>query len=172
MGKISVFLLALVGFVNTSSAYSQKADYYKIERINEILDGSFGVKKLYFDLDCNQKFLQLLQRDSAPDVVEVAVLTIVTDRDCDRPATSSFVRFSAGTATIEPVSSFNEVWDCKGFCYTPGGPDMPPYMRAVQAFGTSQDQAISYLGCTPPYLQDLSCLEIAPQSSVRATPIN
>lgn len=172
MGKISVFLLAFVGFISASSAYSEGADYYKIERIREIVDGSFGVKKLYFELECNQKFLQLLHQDSAPEVVDVAVLTMVTDWDCDRPVSRSFVRFSTRAAEIKPVSSFTEVWDCNGFCYTPGGPDMPPYMRTVQAFGTSRDQAISYLGCTPPYLQDLSCREIVPRSSGGATLIN
>jgi hypothetical protein len=131
-----------------------------LEQVKEIDDARLGVKKIYFDVACNQEFLQVLSEEAGASELKVAVLTLVTNRDCNGPSRRIFVRYSPHGRSVTAVSGFDQVWSCEGYCFTPGGPDMPPYNRPVQAFGTSELQAVEYLGCRPPYLQDLSCAEI------------
>ena len=150
-------LLVLLALSFCRNAYSAPAYKYKLEQIKAIDDGRLGTKKFYFDVACNQDFLQVLSEETNAGSLNVAILTLLNDRDCSGPDRRVFVRFAPHGQTVTAVSDFDEVWSCRGYCFTPGGPDMPPYNRPVQAYGTSERQATDYLGCSKPYLQDLSC---------------
>lgn len=158
-------LVLMLAFVFFGEAQSASAQRYKLEQVKEIDDARLGVKKIYFDVACNQEFLQVLSEEAGTSELKVAVLTLVTNRDCNGPSRRIFVRYSPHGRSVTAVSGFDQVWSCEGYCFTPGGPDMPPYNRPVQAFGTSELQAVEYLGCRPPYLQDLSCAEIDVKAS-------
>jgi hypothetical protein len=145
-----IFLFSTTGFAATSS-------FLKFADVELIQDGSFGAKRLYFDLSCNQDFLQVLERDSGANVVDIGILTRWRDESCNEPTRRVFSRYNPYGKSMNTVQRFEEVWYCEATCFTPGGPDMPPYNRFVSAFGTSERQATEYLGCTPPYLQHLSC---------------
>lgn len=149
--------MVLLAFAFYGKAYSAPAYKYKLEQIKEIDDGRLGVKKFYFDVACNQEFLQVLSEETTAGNLNVAILTLFNDRGCSDPNRRVFVRFAPHGQSVTAVSEFDQVWSCNGNCFTPGGPDMPPYNRPVQAYGTSERQATDYLGCTKPYLQDLSC---------------
>lgn len=142
------------------TAWGVPQQNYKLEQIVQVSDGSLGAKKLYFELECNQRFLQVLTEPTGTQSNKVGILTEFAPKECDDPSRVTFVRHSSDNRQLIPVTDFAEVWDCTGTCFTPGGPDMPPYNRLVQAYGTSEGQAVSYLGCSPPYLQELSCREL------------
>lgn len=154
------FVFFAICFFYTAAAQAASFRDYVLEDIKQVLDGRFGAKKLYFDVACNQEFLQVLNQESGQGSLNVGILTMRLSQECEEPVRRVFVRFSPYGRTVNPVSKFDEVWLCIGSCFTPGGPDMPPYNRAVQAYGTSERQATEYLGCTEPYLQDLRCEEI------------
>ena len=135
-------------------------DTYKISPITDIVDGSLGMKRLYFNLACNERFTQVLTENTSRKHDRVGVLTKVESVDCHDPSRETFVRIAPGDTTLEPVDAFNEVWFCSGFCYTVGAPDMPPYNRYVEGFGTSEMQAILYLGCSEPYLSNVHCKQV------------
>ena len=133
---------------------------YKISTISAIADGSLGIKRLYFNLACNERFTQVLTEAESRKQAKVGILTQVESIDCNDPDRETFVRVTPGDTTLEPVTEFSEVWFCSGFCYTVGGPDMPPYNRYVEGFGTSEKQAIGYLGCSEPYLSNVHCHQV------------
>ena len=156
VGFIQVVLVAIV----SNPGFALAADTYKISPITDIADGSLGVKRLYFNLACNERFAQVLTEAGSRKQAKVGILTQVESRDCGDPDRETFVRVTPGDTTLEPVTEFNEVWLCSGFCYSVGGPDMPPYNRYVEGFGTSEKQAIGYLGCSEPYLSNLHCHQV------------
>lgn len=151
---LSLFLLCY------SYAYGQMSPTFKLEEITEIADGVFGVKKLYFNLACNQEFLQNLTEESDANSYRIGILTKFRQKDCNEPSRLEFSRVSPAGRSLIPVTHFSEVWFCEGTCFTPGGPDMPPYNRFVEAYGTSEKQATELLGCSPPYLQHLRCAPV------------
>jgi len=154
---IRIFFLMLISGATSAFGVNTTTSHYKIEQIEQVLDGPFGVKKLYFNLQCNQYFLQNLTQASGPNTLRIAILTELGMDDCSEPSRKSYVRYSPGGRELVTVASFQKVWHCSGTCFTPGGPDMPPSNREVYGFGTSKEQATEYLGCTPPYLQHLVC---------------
>jgi hypothetical protein len=146
-----------MSFVFSTALLAAESSVLKFSVIESVEDGSFGAKRLYFDLACNQDFLQVLEHNAGTNTVDVGVLTRWRDESCDAPSRRVFSRYNPYGKSINTVRRFDEVWFCEATCFTPGGPDMPPYNRFVSAFGTSEKQATGYLGCTPPYLQHLSC---------------
>ena len=155
--------LVFLSFLCANNAFATTSSFLKFAAVESIEDVSFGAKRLYFDLDCNQDFLQVLERNSGSNAVDVGVLTRWRDESCNRPTRRVFARYNPYGKSINTVQRFEEVWYCEATCFTPGGPDMPPYNRFVSSFGTSEKQATEYLGCTPPYLQHLSCHLVAVQ---------
>lgn len=149
-------LLFMIPFFSTAivAATSVVLKFAVIESVEE---GSLGAKRLYYDLACNQEFVQVLEQAAGSNKVDVGILTRWRDESCDKPTRRVFSRYNPYGKAVNPVQSFEQVWYCEGTCFTPGGPDMPPYNRFVSAFGTSEKQATEYLGCTPPYLQHLTC---------------
>jgi hypothetical protein len=141
----------------SSVAFASGQSALKFASIESVEDASLGAKRLYFDLACNQDFLQVLEHNLGGNTVEVGILTRLHDEDCHSPSRRVFVRYNPYGKSMTPVERFEQVWYCEATCFTPGGPDMPPYNRFVSSFGTSEQQATDYLGCTPPYLQHLSC---------------
>lgn len=151
---LSMFLLC------HSLAYGQVSTRFKLEEITQITDGAFGVKKLYFNLACNQEFLRNLTEPFDGNSSRIGILTKFRERDCNEPSRLEFSRTSPTGRSLIPVTHFSEVWFCEGTCFTPGGPDMPPYNRFVESYGTSEKQATELLGCSEPYLQHLRCAPI------------
>ncbi len=129
----------------------------KFAVIESVEEGSLGAKRLYYDLACNQEFVQVLDQPAGSNKIDVGILTRWRDESCDEPTRRVFSRYNPYGKAVNAVQSFEQVWYCEATCFTPGGPDMPPYNRFVSAFGTSEKQATEYLGCTPPYLQHLTC---------------
>lgn len=154
-----IFLCMVLFFA--ASVFATTQSVLKFAMIESVDDSAFGAKRLYFDLACNQEFLQVLENKLDANLVDVGVLTRLRDEPCDAPTRQVYARYNPYGKSVNPVQRFKEVWYCEATCFTPGGPDMPPYNRFVSSFGTSEKQATDYLGCTPPYLQHLSCrLEI------------
>lgn len=149
--------LIFMSFIFSNVVFAAKQSVLKFAVIESVDEASFGAKRLYFDLVCNQDFLQVLERDSGSNTVDVGVITRWREEACDAPSRRVFSRYNPYGKSMSTVQRFEEVWYCEATCFTPGGPDMPPYNRYVSAFGTSEKQATQYLGCTPPYMQHLSC---------------
>lgn len=149
--------LVFLSFLFATTVFATTPSFLKFADVELIQDGSFGAKRLYFDLNCNQDFLQVLERDSGSNVVDVGILTRWREESCNGPTRRVFSRYNPYGKSMNTVQRFEEVWYCEATCFTPGGPDMPPYNRFVSSFGTSERQATDYLGCTPPYLQNLRC---------------
>jgi hypothetical protein len=160
MRSVFIFFNALMVAIISYPDFALAADTYKISPITDIADGSLGIKRLYFNLACNERFTQVLTEAGSRKHAKVGILTQVESRDCNDPDRETFVRVTPGDTTLEPVTEFSEVWFCSGFCYTVGGPDMPPYNRYVEGFGTSEKQAIGYLGCSEPYLSNVHCHQV------------
>ena len=76
-------LVLMLAFVFFGEAQSASAQQYKLEPIKEIDDARLGVKKIYFDVTCNQEFLQVLSEEVGASELKVAVLTLVNNRDCN-----------------------------------------------------------------------------------------
>jgi hypothetical protein len=155
--------LIIISFVFSGAVFATNSSVLKFAAIKSLEDGSFGAKRLYYNLACNQEFVQVLESGTGSNTVDVGILTRWRDESCDSPSRRVFTRYNPYGRVVSPVHGFEAVWYCEATCFTPGGPDMPPYNRFVSSFGTSEKQATEYLGCTPPYLQHLSCHTVAVQ---------
>ena len=165
--RAAVLLLSLLSIFSNGSrlAASDVGDLangdsiLKMVPVTSISDGYFGGKRLYFNLACNERFMQVLTERKSQSALDVGILVEELDYSCNRPDRELFGRVTPNGRDLHPVMAFNEVWYCSAMCYTGGGPNNMPNYEFVSAFGTSENQATNNLACGSAYLINLRCGE-------------
>jgi hypothetical protein len=130
----------------TSKTVSADAGFH-IRQFSRLEDGNLGFKRLYYDLACHESAVQLLTESSAANVLDVALLIRSRDVPCESPSREFVARFNPGRNTLRLVDQFDAVWYCSAWCYDPNSPSHPATWQWVDAFGTSERQAMNLMGC-------------------------
>lgn len=154
--SVTIFLVS----TSSAKALNDKASNgYHLTKIKRIESASLGAQRLYFDLECNERMVDVLTEKSDSDRLKVAILTQFHSSNCTKPPHETFTRFRLGQTNVDLVDSFDEVWSCSGLCYTPTSSGASPY-QPVHEYGTSEKQARAKIPCYPGYQINIVCEEI------------
>ena len=161
--RILSLIVTLIALLATqASATESRLDHsgkrYKITPVTSVEDGVLGGKRIYFRLACNQQYISVLSEPKSENEVDIAVLTLVSDVQCDQPNRTVFQRVTMGEKTLNPVDSFEHVWRCSGLCFSYGDPST--VYEHVTKYGTSEAQTRSRLPCPAQEQVDMVCFEI------------
>lgn len=152
-------VMILFGFSSSLLASSQNAITFKMAEITDLTDGYFGAKRVYYKLNCNEIFISLLTESTNDGAIAVGILKEVHPRNCSTPPRHEWQRIRPEGHTVRPVTSFNEVWECRGICYIISDPEVDPHQKVAQ-YGTSERQTRERLPCPPRDQIEMVCRTI------------
>lgn len=162
---IAKYVIALVLTLNTalfaanSSNISTNTHTFGMAEITNITDGYFGAKRLYYTLKCNEIFTSTLMESTNTGELSVGILKEIQSRNCNEPPRQEWQRITPNGRPITAVTSFDEIWQCRGICYIISDPEMDPY-RHVVTYGTSEEQTRQHLPCPPSDQVEMTCKKI------------
>jgi hypothetical protein len=154
-----VFTLSTALFAENSSNTSTDTHTFRIAEITNITDGYFGAKRLYYTLKCNEIFTSTLMESTNTGKLAVGILKEIQSRNCNQPPRQEWQRATPDGRPIMAVTSFDEVWECRGICYIISDPVVDPYQKVVK-YGTSEEQTRDRLPCLPSDQVEMVCRTI------------